>query len=49
MRDIDGRMRARLALSTLVMAESRGAQLGGTADHRAAAALALARDLLNRK
>lgn len=47
--DIDGRMRARLALSTLVMAESRGAQLGGTAEERATAALALARELLNRK
>ncbi|WP_410594247.1 TetR/AcrR family transcriptional regulator [Amycolatopsis sp. lyj-23] len=47
--DIDGRMLARLALSTLVMAETRGAQLGGTAEQRAAAALTLARDLLNRK
>ncbi|MEV6823720.1 helix-turn-helix domain-containing protein [Amycolatopsis sp. NPDC051102] len=47
--DIDGRMRARLALSALVMAEARGAQLGGTAEQRATAALALARELLNRK
>jgi AcrR family transcriptional regulator len=47
--DIDGHMRGRLAVSTLVMAEARSAQLGGTAEERATAALALARELLHRR
>jgi AcrR family transcriptional regulator len=39
---IDGRIRARLALSALFMARARGRQLGGTATERASAALAIA-------
>jgi AcrR family transcriptional regulator len=45
---IDGRMRGRLAVSALVMAAAREAQLGGTSDERADAALALASELLRR-
>lgn len=46
--DVDGLMRGRLAVSALVMAGAREAQLGGTADERSGAALALARELLRR-
>ena len=45
---IDGRMRGRLAVSALMMATAREAQLGGTSDERADTALTLARELLHR-
>jgi AcrR family transcriptional regulator len=43
---VEARMRARLALSALVMADARGAELGGRLGERRDAALSLARQLI---
>lgn len=43
---VEGRMRARLAVSALVMADARGPELGGRLDERRATALSVARQLI---
>jgi hypothetical protein len=44
---VEGRMRGRLAVSVLVMADARGREVGGRLSERRAAALRVARELIS--
>ena len=44
---VEGRMRARLAVSVVVMADARGREVGGRLSERRAAALTVARELIS--